>query len=528
MNLKKIGIICPIIVALFSAVLLLNKNSITLFPWVAEEPISFITYASGNDERLAIISNSEKTVTVLAKTEDGQENLVYKLDAKPRAQKSFSGAKFVELDEQNNLYVLDVSFGGAFNKNVERVIKYSPEGVFLDTLYERRYTNEDFLTSKGKMSGMAYFENMLYLVRFENDGFYLERASAVSHAPAEIVVFFEYPNALRDLVYVNINVRNKNLSVTTKAGGIKQYNFGGRLTYVRQARAPTPPQAAEDVPTLQVSRGASEELPSEAAADEPLLHESEAQSIPWTAVSDGDGNIIYADILSGEIVLIDSKSGESRVLYTASEYESPYYRINCAGNRLFASSYDETTGVAYTSDAQYRGGGSPDFVKIHSYSYSTNDRYIRIALFILLVFDAIMAFISAVAFIKVLSKLKIDDSLQKILLSGVCITFGAAIAAVLIIDEMDTRYNEKAYNELENVSRLTAASVDIDMLTSLTSPSQFDDAEYLELKDTIKKRFFPVAIQRRTFISGNLDGKRGHCIRHVRFREFYRIVFSFC
>ncbi|GMO69826.1 MAG: hypothetical protein Ta2A_18220 [Treponemataceae bacterium] len=444
--------VSALIVAVLSAILLLNKNNISLSPWVTTEGLSFVVYASGNDERLAIISNSRKTVTVLTKaddgTEDGTENFVYKVDAKAHAEKGFSDAKFVELDEQNNLYVLDVNFGGAFNENVERVIKYSPNGAFLDVLYECRYTNVDFLTTKGKISGMAYFENMLYLIRFENDGFYLERSPSVSHAPAETVAFFEYPNALRDLVYVHINAQNKNLTVTTKAGGITQYSFDGELIYTCNP-------------------------------------EPDVQSIPWTAVSDRNNNIIYADILSGEIVMLDKTSGESRILYTTPEDESPYYRINYAGGMLFAASYDETTDIAYTP-AGIDNGGSPDFVKIHAYSYSASGRYIRIALFVLLVLDAGIALISFVLFI---TKLKIDDAVKKILLSAVCIAFGAAIAAVLIIDEMDKRYTEKSFSELENVSRLTAAGVDIDMLTSLTSPSQFDDAEYLELKDALKSLF---------------------------------------
>jgi predicted MFS family arabinose efflux permease len=438
-----------VVFVMFTIILLLNRNSITLSPWVDTGSISYVTYASGNDERIAVINNSEKAVAVL----DRAEELVYKLDAKSHKQKIFSSAKFVELDEKNNLYVLDVYFGGSFNENVERVLKYSADGAFLKEIYTYHYTNVDFLTTKGKINGMAYFDDMIYLIRFEDNGFYLERTSSKNQDTVEVVEFFDYPNALRDLVYVHINIPNRRLSVTTKAGDIKQYGFDGILTYIHQADA-------------------------------------EIQSLPWTSISDSEDNLIYADIISGEIVSIDTNTGEYRILYTASGEESPYYRINYTRGMIFASAYNETTSAAYAREDKYLREEKLEFVKINSYYYySSIERYIQIALFVLLILDAIVLLFFVAMLIPFLIKLEIRGSLKTILFAGFCITFGSIMSAVLIINEMDNRYNQKAYNELENVSRLIAASVDIEMLTSLTSPSQFDTPEYLRLKDTIKNFF---------------------------------------
>ena len=73
--MKKFGIIGLVIVVIFSVILLLNRNNIAFSPWVTTEPVSYATYASGNDERLSIISNSEKAITVL----DWKKQLIYKL-----------------------------------------------------------------------------------------------------------------------------------------------------------------------------------------------------------------------------------------------------------------------------------------------------------------------------------------------------------------------------------------------------------------------------------------------------------------
>jgi predicted MFS family arabinose efflux permease len=446
---QKAAVIFPILFILVSAALVLNKSNITLSPWTGTEPIGFITYASGNGERTAVIADSEKSVIVL----DAAGTLIYKLEAKPHAEKRFTGVKFAELDEENNLYVLDASFGGAFNENHERILKYSPEGKFLGEIYSYRYTNVDFISTKGKISGMAYSGAALYLVRFEDNGFWLERAPS-NQGETEALHFFDYPQSLRDLVYVDINVPNRRLSVTTKAGDIKQYGFDGGLSYVQTA-------------------------------------DPEANVLPWTAVSDRENNLIYADILSGEIVLIDTATGASRVLYTA---ESPYYRINYTGGTLFCSPYDESTGVARISSEAYLREGF-FFDEISSYTYSNFAGYVRIVLFVLLIIDALLLIMTLLALILFLSQQHVGESLRMILFAGICIVFGALMSSLLIINEMNRRYNEKTYNDLENISRLIASSVDTDILSSLSSTVQFDDPDYLRLKDNIKSLFTQLQVK---------------------------------
>jgi predicted MFS family arabinose efflux permease len=420
---------------LLTVFLFINREAVSSHPWDTEETLGLPTYAEGNGGRTAVIADSEKSVVVL----NPEKELIYRINAAPRQAKRFSAAKFVALDEENNLYLLDVNFGGVLDDNVERVLKYSEKGAYLGEIYRYRYINEDFILTKGKIAGMAYQGGSIYLLRLDRDGFWLERTAAAGGGETA-AVFFEYPNAFRDLVYGHINAGNRRLTLTTKVGDIKQYNFDGAL------------------------------------AGEPI---AAGQGLPWTAISDDHNNLIYTDILAGEIVLIGAETGERAVLYAAPEEKGPYYRINYASGRFFAASYDNV----------YTGEGRENYEITGSYRYTTRSVWLRTALFICAVLD-VLAFLAALAlFVFAGLRRKINPPLKVILLTGVCIAFGAVIASVLIINEMHVRYKRNTFTSLENISNLVTATVDPHILTSLSSPSDYGSEEYLRFKESLSSLF---------------------------------------
>lgn len=438
-----LGIMAVFVV--LSSILLWNKERIRLSPWINGELIRYPTYTAGNDDRIVIIENAEKSVTVL----NQEQVLLYQLNANPRREKSFSSAKFVEIDEENHLYVLDAAFGGAFKDNIERVLKYSETGEFLEEIYRYQYINEDFLITKGKIIAMAYFEGALYLCRLGTTGFWLERALTTQKDAAEEIAFFEYPKAASNLTYGHINVKNRILAITTKAGAIKQYDFTGTLIYEQPA--------------------------------------PEMMHLPWTVVSDNNNNLIYTDILTGEIIALNTRNHEQSLLYLSSEDENPYYRINYVNETLFASPYDESTSVIY--DKEFLHKGEPVFERIIDYTYGTSTLFVRRVLFVACILDLILLLVGIILSIPFLSKHRTSESLQKILFVGLCIVFGAVITSIFIIRGMNAYYNEKTFNNLENVSRLIADSVDTQVLSALKAPAQYDNEEYIRLQSTLKKIF---------------------------------------
>jgi predicted MFS family arabinose efflux permease len=429
----------PAVCAALSVFLFLNRKTIQ-FPIRTDAiPVDLPTYAGGNGGRTAMIfENIEKSVIVF----DSNQKLIYKLDAEPEKKHSFSNAKFVEVDEAGNLYVLDTHFAGVFEENFERVLKYSPDGKYLEELYAYRYINEDYIITKGKISGMAYFEGFLYLIRMEHDGFYLEKAPAGSSGEIEQILFLEYPNALRDLIYFHINAGQKRFVVTVKSGEIRQYDFGGRLVYRQDTE--------------------------------------EGQVLPWTAVSDDNNNIIYADILTGSLVHVDTGAGKKELLYAVSPENSPYYRINYVNGTLFAASYDNVLKKSVDGTIKI----------LDSYFYPSSLIQFKTVLFVCVILNGIALCGTLILLICFLRTWTVGESLKRILFSAVCIGFGAVIAAVLIINEMSAFYRDNTFTGLENVSRLVAASlVDTDILDSLVSPSQYSNEDYLKLKDSLKSLF---------------------------------------
>jgi predicted MFS family arabinose efflux permease len=429
----RIGLGINVVLTVF---LLVNREKAGLRPWETEKVVELPAYAEGNGERTAVIADSEKSVLVL----NAANELVYKVAADLGQAKRFTVAKFAALDEENNLYVLDVNFGGVLEDNVERVLKYSGKGAYLGEVYAYRYTNEDFIITKGKVAGMACYGGLVYLVRLEQDGFWFDRTTVGGGGEAD-AVFFEYPNAFRDLVYCHINAENRRLTLTTKAGAIKQYDFDGGLIW-----------------------------------DQPAAGE---QRLPWTAVSDGGGNVIYTDILAGEIVRVNTEDGERSVLYVTPEEESPYYRVNYAWGRILAVSYDNV----YSSDA---GGG---YEVISSYVYSPAAVRLRTAVFICGVLDACVLAAVLVLIILGASKKKISPSLKMILLTGFCIALGAIVASILIINEMNDQYTKRTFDDLENISRLVGAMINFEVLTSISAPADYDSGEYLGFKEFLKNIF---------------------------------------
>lgn len=196
---------------LFAFVLFLNKENITHKPWLTEQPLEMTGYASGNGQMTAIIADSSKTIIVINK----EGELIYRLQAAiydfRNISRSFVSAEQVELDEENNLYVYDKIFGGAFEENTERILKYSSNGKFLGEIYSYSYENKDFITTTGKICTMVVDEDFLYLIRIEHEGFFLERINKRQTVSAQqekphTQIFFPYPNAFREVSHSWINL----------------------------------------------------------------------------------------------------------------------------------------------------------------------------------------------------------------------------------------------------------------------------------------------------------------------------------
>ncbi|MCL1812535.1 MAG: MFS transporter [Treponema sp.] len=423
---------------MFTVMLYMNREYITYQPWLEEEPLEWIAYASGNGETTAIIADSARTIIVI----NNEGELLYKLHAGNDTSRSFVSAELVELDANNNLYVYDKIFGGAFEESTERILKYSPDGKFLGVIYSYSYINKDFIISKGKISGMASIGDILYLARLEHEGFYLDCIYALEEDEVRTYAFVEYPNAFRDLSYCRINIKNQRIVWTTKSGTILQYSFSGW-------------------PVNEIIAGDN--------------------MSPYMAVSDNDDNFIYTDILNCEIVRIDSQTEERTTLFHRPMSDGLfYYYINNNRNITYAS---------YNSGDVLVIDSNGTCTSIDSYSYSRYDIIARRIIFSVCIVNIILLILMLVWGISFLSKQKTSGVFKQIILVALCIIFGAGISSFIILKEMQKKNTENTFNELEKISRLLAASIDIGFITSLESPGQYDSEEYIAFAEHIKTLF---------------------------------------
>ncbi|GHV25305.1 hypothetical protein AGMMS4952_02740 [Spirochaetia bacterium] len=445
MNKRGISTVFVLLFILLSGFLFINRGNITWKPWITEAPLEWLGYANGNGKLTAIIADSAKTVVVI--DEDGK--LQYRLRSKGKSPASFTSAELVDIDEENNLYVYDQNFGGAFEENNERVLKYSPKGKFLGEVYSYQYTNEDFIITKGKISGIACSGRDLYLVRIERNGFYLDWASTEGPRDQQTIVFFPYPDAFRELSYCRINIENERIVFTSKAGVILEYSFRGTLT--NQIR-------------------------------------EEDGHFPYMAVSGNEGQFIYNDIINNTIVSLNQSAGTRTELLAQSDDEDGFYYYINYKNGIFYASYNSND-IFIMDKAEHK--------TIDSYSYLEKDILFRWFLFALCIIGTALLFLLFIPFLNFLSKRKPSETLKRIMLVGVCILFGAGISSVLIINEMNNQYNANTYNGLENISRIIAASIDTEALQAIQSPADFDMERYRKLSESIKTAFTGLQFDRK-------------------------------
>ena len=440
MKIKKRYLLAVFIVISF--VLFLYRENISLKPWVKEVPLEWIGSASSNGIATAIIKDAARTVVVI----DNDGELLYKVHAGLFSSSSFVSAELVELDEHNNLYIYDKIFGGAYENSTERILKYSSNGEYLGVVYSYSYTNEDYIITKGKISGMSVYGDTLYLVRLEHEGFYLESVNISENIQQQndprIHHFFEYPNAFRGLLLCRLNVENQRIVWTTKSGNILIYSFSGFII-------------------------------NEIPANEDIW--------PFMALSNNNNDIVFTDIWNYKIGLIDVISGETKILFHRSLSDGIfYYYINNYGNTITAS---------YNADEVLFINNDGSYTSIDTYAFSNQSLIIRCIIFLLCIINiSILAlfFIRAVLFI---IKRKKRDIIKQIIVVGLCIIFGATISSLVILREMQKKNIEYTFSELEKISRLLAASVDVNIINNIHSPLQFDSEEYLSFLENVTSLF---------------------------------------
>ncbi|GHT48654.1 hypothetical protein FACS1894102_2120 [Spirochaetia bacterium] len=446
---KKVFIPLCVIIIVSSIVLYHNSGNIRLNPLRFSNMLDWCIYACGNGERLAISGNSKQSVVVL----DKNKKRIYRLDANNNEHTLFSNAMLLTLDNDNNLYVKDINYSGFFNKNVERILKYDPTGKFINEIYRYTYVNEDYLFTKEKISDIKYHDNFIYFLRTERDGFYLERvptnksiiSSALSdsseeNGKAQVLLFKHYPDALYELKYFHINAETKRLTTVKKNGSILQYDFTGNETGVW--------------PVVQ-------------------------GTFPCMAVSDINNDIIFSDVLTCQIVKINTVTNEREVFYKSQD-----------GYRFEEINY--TNGTVYTTPSNkyvliLDENGTAE--RIDSYKFSVATIIIRCLLLITVLADILASLLLIINIILYLIPRTQSKTAKQMKLALLSILVGSSVAGSLIVHDSTGRLSRIIYSNLENISRMISSTIDTDILKDIDGPGHWDTESYQALRNNINYLF---------------------------------------
>lgn len=149
-------------------------------PYLAQSDGRGNVFVVDNERSRVVMINSEEEVEFLLKSNDQEAD-------------TFSYVEDLEFDPAGNIYLLDAGWdetGSAVAR--EAILVYDAQGRYADTLYEITY--EDEFVDKHKLFALSFWEQALYFVESEQEGFRLCRV-LIDTKEVKQVAFYEYENA---------------------------------------------------------------------------------------------------------------------------------------------------------------------------------------------------------------------------------------------------------------------------------------------------------------------------------------------
>ena len=159
-----------------------------------------------------------------------------------------------------------------------------------------------------------------------------------------------------------------------------------------------------------------------------------------------------------------------------------------ADNRLLNEIIADSSVSFYSADdvivSDYR-----HFTAIDSYSLSNFLLVKRWVLFIICAINAVLLALLIIRGAIFILKQKISNLYRQIIIVSICIIIGSGLFFTVVRNSIHAQYIQITYNELENISKLISASIDINTITKMQSRSEFTNDDYTALCDFMRKVF---------------------------------------
>lgn len=189
-----------------------KRNIELVNPYLAQED------ADGN----VYIIDEERSRVIKVNTDNKAE---YTLKSNLKEADTFWYAEDMAFDAEGRTYLLDASWdetGSAVGR--ECILVYDKNGHYEDTVLDITY--EDEWVNKHKLFALTFWENALYYVKSDQDGFYLYRLS-IENAALEEVMFCPYEDAFDMIQDYALDYKAQTVYAIDKRGRIIKGDTNG-------------------------------------------------------------------------------------------------------------------------------------------------------------------------------------------------------------------------------------------------------------------------------------------------------------
>lgn len=459
MNVKKyLGIAAKAVMFLIALILFFNSSFITNFDILKNinylDCPSYVTI--GNDGALYIINKSTTQILVLEK--DNTFRMAINGGASILGD-NFNFANNLAVDEKGNIYVSDVSYNSNYDKDSSfRILKYSPKGKCLGSIYEREYENDKMPYIHSSCMSMEYKNGRVYFAQREFDEIVMYSISDKDmNDEAVIEHIYPYRNAGILVFDIAMDLNKDVIYFTDKKGNIyKQSSDKAELLY-------SGGKLCEDIDFYEVANGIT--------------------------VSEDSKKIYYTDIGRREIFEIDLETEEKKCIYER-DYDKPldhcelFYKIGCV------KSSEQGFAVCSSGDEPIYGvydGNNFNANTEFSFEFSIIRNYIILLVLAVILIIAVVKY----AITKLLKELKGKnaESLIMYILIFVSIITIFSITAKMILDSTSQRYKERVIINTYYLSQIVAQLIDGDALEKIEEPNDYMNYNYQVVRNQLHKAF---------------------------------------
>lgn len=366
-----------------------------------------------------------------------------------RNSKEFYEVKQMVTDGDGSIYLLDVHRSGSRKVELERILKYSPDGTYEACITEISYGETD-LVYKNRINRLAILDGKLAWFQFTDGGFSLMSQEGENE-------FFPYEDAENLLVDFAVNPVDQSFSYLTKTGDIFTRNESGDFKRIYSVEG------------------------------------KEGHWIPWYMSYGKDGELYCADIGKRAVCRIEEGQEISLVM---TNYSNEYTEIPSAEEiRSYPIFYTLDMGEQLLTTDGYGVVAAPveetgigEVIYETEYPLSMSLRVISALVWGAAVLLALLLLLGA--FLGIVHLMKSENGNAKIV-AGLLLATVVIIAlfSMIILRDWNNRMTEEMTKRTQSVSGLAAQLIPGDSMKEIDSIGDYVSDEYQEIRHIMRSMF---------------------------------------